>query len=90
MTIGGITRETFLAATQGTREEILFDFLEEILRRTAVIEGKLKKMEFISNQVKDQCGRISALEKRKMLDTGIAATTGIIGGFIAILTKKLW
>lgn len=31
--------------------------------------------------------RLKKLEKRKLLDTGIAATTGAVGGFFAILAK---
>lgn len=32
-------------------------------------------------------GRIEKLEKRKKLDTAIAAGTGILGGFTAMLAK---
>ena len=47
-------------------------------------------MEAVHDMVMDNCERISALENRRRIDTGVAAASGVLGGFLAILTKKLW
>lgn len=45
---------------------------------------------FIYDEAGSHSKRIKKLENRKKFDTGIAAASGIIGGFAAVLSKKLW
>ena len=72
----GISKETFNSAEADVKLNILFDFLTEIHSQ--------QKKQFEAGDK-----RLQALEKQKLKFYSIAGIGGIIGGFIAVMTKKI-
>ena len=70
----GIQKETFVEADEHTRIALTFDLLDEIR------EHQCKQIAICNI-------RFGKLEKRKKFDTSLSAA---IGGFAAIIVKKLW
>ena len=76
--MSGITKETFKEADADTKLDILFDYVKDIYStQTAQIETCNK--------------RFKKIEKRKVKDTVVACSLGLIGGFAAVIAKlKIW
>ena len=71
-----ITKDTFKEAGTDTKLDILFDYI------SAIHEKQNKQLEF--------CGkRFEKLENKKLKDTGLAAMFGLVGGFLAVASKKV-
>lgn len=73
----GISKETFDSLGTDGKLSILFDYLTEI-----------------HSQQKDQfekgSKRFEVLEKQKLKSYSIAGIGGMVGGFIAVMTKKFF
>lgn len=70
-----ISRKTFDDATMKTRMGILFDLTSDIAKN-------LKEHPVECNK------RFVKIEKRKWFNTSVAAISGVVGGFIAVVGKK--
>ena len=71
-----ITKATFKEAGTDTKLDILFDYIISIHDKQ---DSQLKS-----------CGeRFVKLESKKLKDTGLAAMFGLIGGFLAVASKKI-
>ena len=73
-----ISKETFVEAkTNAEFRGLLYDLLAHDA--------------YCTEQRKEACDRrIATLGNRKKIDTGIAATSGFVGGFIAVWLKKVF
>lgn len=77
-----ITKETFLAADEKVQLSILYDLQESTHRN-------IKEIRKLLEQHPQNCeARFQGLEKEKLKNTAIAGTTGLTGGFFAVLGKK--
>lgn len=47
-------------------------------------------LQHINNNMFSIESRVSTLEKRRWLDSAVSGTAGLIGGFLAIISKKLF
>jgi len=72
--MNGITRQTFDDMETHSKLGVLFDYLQETRENTEIICKKHHK-------------RISKLENRRKFDTVIAGSSGLFGGFIAMLAR---
>jgi hypothetical protein len=79
--MNGITKETFHAADEKTRSDILFDLLKNTYSDIQKVKAALEKHPLNCDE------RFKKLESNRIKDTGIAAGMGFFGGFSAILAK---
>ena len=56
----------------------------------SIFHAIVKTNENVSTQIKLCEPRFKCLEKRKWRDKGIAGAAGLVGGYIAVVTKKLF
>ena len=72
----GIQKETYVHADEKTFRGLTYDILDSINSNVCT--------KYNEHEV-----RIEKLEKRRRRDTGTSAGTGVLGGFLAVLTQKL-
>ena len=83
--MSGITKQTFQDADEKTRSGILFDYQFDTAQDIKEIKGILKKHPLGCEE------RFKNLENRKLRDTIISGSLGLIGGFSAMAAKlKFW
>ena len=74
----GIKKETFLEADEHTQRALTFDLLSEIYKNQCV------QLEACDN-------RFKSIEKKRKFDTVLAGSSGLFGGFVAMIVKfKVW
>ena len=81
--MNGITKQTFQAADEKTRLDILFDLLENTYIDIQKIKVSLQKHPTNCEE------RFKKIEKGRANDTAVSAGSGFVGGFVAIVAKFL-
>jgi hypothetical protein len=79
----GIEKQTYVDADEKTTKALTYDLFVSLHKEV----GDLSKR--VDKEIDGCSERVSKIEKRKKFDTSISAVSGAIGGFIAILLKKL-
>ena len=84
-----VSRNTFEGADPETKLLLIYDMLVD---HNALLAAHIDKQDKSCEQRSAECGkRFIKLEKGKKVDAGIAATGGMLGGFIAIICKvRFW
>ena len=75
--MNGITRETFEHMNADDKLNVLFDFLNEAYRCTCEAKENLELLH-------------AKIEKKKKIDSMIAGGGGMVGGFIAFISGKIF
>ncbi len=74
----GIKKDTYINADEETTKALTFDLLDSM-------NHKLDETVNLQTQQVEACnGRFKKIEKRKRVDTAVAASSGFGGGFIAM------
>ena len=66
-----------------------FESLQVEDKLNALFDVAVTTLEYQKKQVEKCDKRFGVLEKRKLKDTSIGAGSGMIGGFLAVIAKKL-
>ena len=75
--MNNISKETFLQAEGKVRDAMLYDMLDTIHKKICTCQSHMNP-------------RIRALEKKRKRDTGIAAIGGVVGGYLAIISQRIF
>jgi len=78
--IGNITKQTWISV-RGDEHDPKSETGEALLFDT---------LETMYDAAHGHNNRLKKLERGRRVDMGIAAGTGLVGGFIAVLTRRLW
>jgi len=79
----GISRETYIKSDAPTGRSLTYDMLSDIRGHQLEIKTGCVSMQ-------KSCGeKFEKIEKRKRFDTGLSGVSGIVGGFLAVVTQAI-
>jgi hypothetical protein len=85
--MSGISKDTFEKADTDTRFLIIFDLIVE---NNQMLAEHVTKQDVNCARQAASCGeRFLKLENRKKIDSVMSTGAGVLGGFIAIIAKKI-
>lgn len=80
-----ISRESFDSADQPTKLLLIYDMLVE---QNTLLADHTETQNLMCERRCNTCDRrFLALERRKIVDAGLAASGGVLGGILAIIAK---
>jgi len=79
----GISRETYINSDAPTGRALTYDMLSDI----RVHQLDIKKRCISSHEVCEN--RFKKIEKRKRFDTTVSGISGILGGFLAVVSQAI-
>ena len=80
-----ISRESFSSADEETKLLLIYDMLKE--QNELLVIHIADQKHTCGKQAEGCAARFAKLEKGKVLNAGLAAGGGVVGGFIAIVAK---
>jgi len=78
-----VSKATYVNADESTTKALTYDMINGLYEKLAEVNERVEDNRVDCNE------RLNKLENRKKIDTGVAAGSGLVGGFIAMFIKGI-